>query len=130
MAEGHQDPRPQFFAELKRALPTTGSVVAYNVAFEKNVVSYGYAANVESQGWRARIEPRFLDSLEPFRSFHYYHPEQHGSASIKAAPAWSVRVCIGAVVTRWALTGRGYERHARTVRPPAVNSYESTLAMC
>ena len=26
---------------------------------------------------------RIIDLLEPFQSFDYYHPEQHGSASIK-----------------------------------------------
>ena len=35
-----------------------------------------------------------VDLLQPFRSFHYYHPDQRGSASIKAVLP--------------ALTGKGY----------------------
>jgi hypothetical protein len=38
---------------------------------------------------------RFVDLLQPFRAFRYYHPAQHGSASMKAVLP--------------ALTGRGYE---------------------
>jgi hypothetical protein len=34
--------------------------------------------------WNAAIQARFVDLLEPFRSFSYYHPKQMGSASIKA----------------------------------------------
>ena len=36
-----------------------------------------------------------MDLLEPFRSFNYYHPQQHGSASMKEILP--------------ALTGKGYE---------------------
>lgn len=40
------------------------------------------------------MKRRIVDLLRPFRSFHYYHPDQRGSASIKA------------VLT--AVTGHGY----------------------
>jgi len=30
------------------------------------------------------VKARIVDLLEPFQSFDYYHPEQHGSASLKA----------------------------------------------
>ena len=34
------------------------------------------------------MQDRFIDLLVPFRAFHYYHPDQNGSASIKKlAPA-------------------------------------------
>jgi len=46
----------------------------------------------------ARIEPRVVDLLEPFRSFSYYNPAQCGSASMKAVLP--------------ALTGRGYDQLA------------------
>ena len=38
----------------------------------------------EHAQWIADVKPRIVDLLEPFQSFAYYHPEQHGSASIKA----------------------------------------------
>jgi len=41
------------------------------------------------------VRARLVDLLKPFQSFHYYHPDQNGSASIKhVLPA---------------LTGKGYE---------------------
>jgi len=35
------------------------------------------------RGWIEEILGRIVDLLAPFRSFHYYHPAQKGSASIK-----------------------------------------------
>jgi hypothetical protein len=47
------------------------------------------------------VAARVVDLLEPFKSFHYYHPDQEGSASMKTALP--------------ALTGRGYEHLATQV---------------
>jgi hypothetical protein len=44
--------------------------------------------------WATGVESRIVDLLEPFQTFAYYHPAQHGSASIKAVLP--------------ALTGNGY----------------------
>jgi hypothetical protein len=44
------------------------------------------------------VTPRIVDLLLPFRGFRYYHPQQHGSASMKAVLP--------------ALTGKGYEHLA------------------
>ena len=38
----------------------------------------------ERTGWIDGVKARIIDLLEPFQSFDYYAPEQHGSASIKA----------------------------------------------
>jgi len=38
----------------------------------------------KTEGWAAALEKRFVDLLEPFRSFAWYHPDQLGSASQKA----------------------------------------------
>ena len=45
--------------------------------------------------WLKGILDRVVDLLEPFRAFHYYHPDQHGSASIKSVLP--------------VLTGKGYD---------------------
>ena len=37
-----------------------------------------------SRPWFNQVKRRMLDLLRPFRDFAYYHPDQHGSASIKA----------------------------------------------
>jgi len=38
----------------------------------------------EHAGWIAKVKRRFVDLLKPFQNFSYYHPNQHGSASIKS----------------------------------------------
>src|ERR1035441_9684999 len=45
-----------------------------------------------------KVAPRTVDLLLPFRGFRYYHPQQHGSASMKAVLP--------------AMTGKGYEHLA------------------
>ncbi len=49
----------------------------------------------EQAGWIRDATRRIVDLLEPFRSFHFYAPDQHGSVSLKAVLP--------------AVTGRGYE---------------------
>ncbi|MDO8577755.1 MAG: DUF2779 domain-containing protein [Dehalococcoidales bacterium] len=95
LAEGDGDPRPQFLAELREHLGVAGSIVTYNGAFEKGVLTELGEAFLGFQDWVAATNVRVVDLLIPFREFSYYHPEQKGSASIKhVLPA---------------LTGRGYE---------------------
>lgn len=84
LAEGTGDPRPAFLAALQEAIPAEGSIVVYNASFEKGVLKACAEAFPEYQAWVESILPRFIDLLVPFRSFSYYHPDQHGSASIKA----------------------------------------------
>jgi hypothetical protein len=45
--------------------------------------------------WVEETVGRMLDLLKPFRDFSYYHPDQHGSASIKKVLP--------------AITGKGYD---------------------
>ncbi len=94
LANGISDPRPEILARLKRHLGQRGSIVAYNANFEKNVLRACGAAYPAFAPWWTKAEPRVVDLLQPFRSFHYYHPDQRGSASIKAVLP--------------ALTGKGY----------------------
>ena len=53
------------------------------------------AAFPEYSDWIEQVCSRLVDLLEPFRNFHYYHPAQKGSASLKAVLP--------------AITGKGYE---------------------
>lgn len=84
LAEGTGDPRPEFMHRLRESLVDSGKIVVYNKCFESGVIRDcsdllpGYSA------WNKRIQGRFIDLLDPFRAFHYYHPDQRGSASIKA----------------------------------------------
>jgi hypothetical protein len=95
LAAGPQDPRPDFLAELKKAVGDSGSVLAYNKGFEEKILKDLGAAFPEYQDWITQLLGRMVDLIVPFRNFDYYHPDQHGSASLKAVLP--------------ALTGKGYD---------------------
>jgi hypothetical protein len=84
LSEGWTDPRPEFLSRLRNALGDRGSIVSYNDAFERGILKTAVAVVPEYQAWWKGIEKRFVDLLEPFRAFSYYHPAQLGSASLKA----------------------------------------------
>lgn len=83
LAEGRQDPRRDFLNRLKETLGNEGSIVVYNKTFEVGVLRDCCAALSGSKSWLKGIEKRIVDLRDPFRMFHYYHPDQCGSASIK-----------------------------------------------
>lgn len=95
LTDGGNDPRPLFLASLKKIIGTQGNVIVYNAAFEKGVLGELAKAFPEEEGWIDNVLRRIKDLLAPFRSFHYYHPDQNGSASLK---------CVLP-----ALTGKSYE---------------------
>ena len=95
LSEGRSRPDPEVLALLKEKLGDSGSIVSYNAAFEKGVLSQAVEAYPEYQDWWTVAQARFIDLLAPFRAFDFYHPQQAGSASLK--------------VVLPALTGAGYE---------------------
>ncbi len=84
LADGTEDPRKDFITALQKVLPKAGKVVVYNAPFEKGVLTKLAERYPEYKEWVAQVVDRFADLLIPFREFHYYHPDQKGSASIKA----------------------------------------------
>lgn len=96
LAEGMADPRPEFMRRLCQDLPETGSVVTYNASFETSRLEECSELMPKFKPWLKKLKPRIVDLLLPFRGFRYYHPSQHGSASMKAVLP--------------ALTGQGYEK--------------------
>jgi hypothetical protein len=83
LSDGTADPRPEILSGLKAQLRRTGSIVAYNATFENNVLKSCASHFPQYGAWAESIRPRFVDLLHPFREFHYYHPDQNGSASLK-----------------------------------------------
>jgi hypothetical protein len=75
LADGPGDPRPEFMHRLRTLLPPTGSVVAYNADFELNRLKECAAVLPQYGSWVQDVESRAVDLLQPFRSFHFYHPE-------------------------------------------------------
>ena len=82
LADGEEDPRPKLAAELKQLLSNSGSIVAYNASFEKQVLEELAATLPEHRDWVNGLQSRIVDLLKPFSNFHYYHPDQRGSASL------------------------------------------------
>lgn len=84
LAGGRGDPRAEFLNRLRDCIGDRGTVLVYNEKFEKGVLDKLAGAFPEHAGWIENVKRRIIDLLEPFQSFDYYHPDQHGSASIKA----------------------------------------------
>lgn len=84
LAEGKEDPRIQFIERLLNDTKGKGSVVAYNMTFEKQRLDEiamkfpKYKKDIES------LISRMVDLMKPFASKHYYHPEMKGSYSLKS----------------------------------------------
>jgi hypothetical protein len=81
--EGRNDPRPELLKHLKSLIGKKGSIVAYNMNFEKRCLQESAEEYPEYQKWFEEIEPRFLDLMKPFQKFDYYDPKQRGRYSIK-----------------------------------------------
>jgi hypothetical protein len=84
LADGRGDPRPEFLNRLRDCIGDKGSVVVYNAKFEKGVLDRLANTFPKHAGWIDGVKARIIDLLEPFQSFDYYDPKQHGTASIKA----------------------------------------------
>jgi len=113
LAEGEGDPRPGLLTALRRAAGSSeaGTFVAYNAGFEKAQLVECAAACPEHAGWVAAVVPRFVDLLEPFRSFSFYDPGQLGSASLKAVlPVLGRRGYEGLAIDEGGLAAREYLR--------------------
>ncbi len=95
LSDGRTDPRPEVLEQLSHLLGKRGSIVSYNASFERSVLSDAAMAFPAFRPWWEETARRMVDLLEPFRGFSYYHPQQHGSASMK--------------VVLPAMTGKGYE---------------------
>lgn len=95
LAEGQSDPRRVFLDRLRAVLGEEGTVIVYNESFELARLDELTELFPAARQWYNRVKKRTVDLLRPFRDFAYYHPDQHGSASIKAVLP--------------ALTGKGYD---------------------
>lgn len=83
LAPGDVDPRPEVLRLLKEQLGDGGSIIAYFSAFEMKVIKSSAELCRDYLGWAEKVNGRFVDLLEPFKNFVYYHPAQAGSASLK-----------------------------------------------
>ena len=84
LAEGRNDPRPEFMRQLNSAVEPSGSIVVFNASFEKSRLRECADAFPEYADWVERVTSRMVDLLIPFRGFYFYQPNQSGRASMKS----------------------------------------------
>lgn len=84
LGDEYSDPRELLIQSMLRDLPETGSIMAFNQSFE--IARIKELANdfPEYKVPLLALIPRFVDLIVPFRNLGYYHPEFHGSFSIKS----------------------------------------------
>lgn len=78
------DPVPDVVEHLRQAIGDKGSVVAWNMSFEKGCNEF-MASRVPSHADFLRgVNARMYDLMMVFRNRFYVHPSFRGSASLKA----------------------------------------------
>jgi len=78
------NPRKALIEQLKTDFGPSGSIVAYNASFEKDVLRKLAITFPEDKEFLDGLINRFVDLLVPFRKAWYYKPEMGNSASIKS----------------------------------------------
>lgn len=78
------DPRPAFIESLLDRLGTKGSIIAWNVTFEKTRLKEIARDFPQYSGRIQLLYDRLVDLMVPFRRKHLYEPEMNGSYSLKA----------------------------------------------
>lgn len=77
------DPRVNLFEQLRQDIGEKGSILVYYEPFEKSRIKEWAAVKPEDAEWAEGLLNRTRDLMQPFGDFHYYHPDQQGSCSIK-----------------------------------------------
>jgi hypothetical protein len=107
--DGAGSPFEAMLAELRRSLGSEGSVVAYSASFETARLREAATACPAHFTWVASVADRVVDLLAPFRSFDVYHPDQHGSVSVKdVLPALTGDGYSGLAISDGGMAGRAY----------------------
>lgn len=78
------DPRPALVEALLGTIGEEGTVLAWNVTFERLVLEELAAFDLARAPRIMQIVERLGDLMDPFQSFTVYHPDQGGSCSLKA----------------------------------------------
>jgi hypothetical protein len=84
LASDDKDPQEDLVKQLVKDMPSTGSIVTFNMGFEKGILrDLAKKFPKYEKELKSMIE-RIVDLQVVFKKFHYYHASQKGSASLKA----------------------------------------------
>lgn len=84
LGEAGADPREQLIRHMLADLPEQGSILAFNVGFEKARIRELADCFPDYEPQLSALLGRFVDLIDPFRRGAYYHPDFNGSLSIKS----------------------------------------------
>ena len=83
IADGTKDPREKLLLSLKSKMGPEGSIIVYHKSFEEGRLKELADKFPKEANWINGLISRLVDLEDPFKSFHYYHSKQRGSASLK-----------------------------------------------
>jgi hypothetical protein len=119
LAKAGSDPRPDFLAALQQSLPKSGSIIAYNLSFEDQILKACAKYFPGHRKWIEALSTRYIDLLKPFRDLDYYDPGQAGSASLKdVLPALTGKSYEGLVIGEGGEASREFLRFWKGLVPP------------
>jgi hypothetical protein len=84
LGDEHSDPREALIQHVLDDISPSGSIVAFNMGFEKARIRELADAFPQYRDELLALNERFVDLIEPFRGLGYYHPDFNGSFSIKS----------------------------------------------
>lgn len=84
LGDGVRDPREALILQMINNLGKTGSVVTYNMKFEKAITECLAGDFLQYSKALESITDRMVDLMKPFQNKSYYHPDFEGSYSIKS----------------------------------------------
>jgi len=84
LGDGLSDPRSELMKKMLEHLGKTGSIICYNMTFEKSRIKELARIYPDYEEELLAINDRVYDLMIPFQKQWYYHPEFKGSYSIKA----------------------------------------------
>lgn len=84
LGDGVNDPRREFAESLIEAAGTKGNILVWNIGFERKQTEELVELFPDLSDELLALTGRMVDLMIPFARQWYLHPDQHGSASIKA----------------------------------------------
>lgn len=84
LGDENSDPREALIEQMLKDITPSGSIVAYNQSFEIGRIKELCEFKKERKEELLAMVDRFEDLIVPFRAGGYYHPDFHGSFSIKS----------------------------------------------
>ena len=83
LGDENSDPRKPLAQQMLKDITSSGSIIAFNKAFEQTQIKNLALFCNESRDDLLALNKRFIDLAHPFQYKNYYHPNFHGKYSIK-----------------------------------------------